>query len=137
VIVERFSQNLINTGIFKLYTAIGFVATLIFFIFNTELFTPLEIIFGTVLVTVGLKGLSNLMLSFVVASLSLDPKREEFDYKYNEDKISMLLNQLVTQDIDEMNKKVNNKEQENKENSDKIEDTKKESSVSNEVEMAS
>ncbi|WP_418186135.1 hypothetical protein ACNSOS_04745 [Aliarcobacter vitoriensis] len=109
MVVERFSQNLINTGIFKVYIAIGFFATLIFFIFNTELFTPLQMLFGAVLVTVALKGLSNLMLSFIVNNFSLEQKKQDFDFRYNEDKIDLLLNQLVTKDINDINENNNDK----------------------------
>ena len=98
MVVERFSQNLINTGIFKIYIAIGFFATIIFFTFNSELFSPLQMLFGAILVTVTLKGFSNLMLSFIVNNFSLDQKRMEFDNRYNEDKINLLLNQLVVKD---------------------------------------
>ena len=101
MVVERFSQNLINTGIFRVYIAIGFFATIIFFTFNTELFSPLQMLFGAILVTVVLKGFSNLMLSFIVNNFSLDEKRADFDNKYNEDKISLLLNQLITKDMSE------------------------------------
>ena len=99
MVVERFSQNLINTGIFKIYIAIGFFATIIFFTFNSELFSPLQMLFGAILVTVTLKGFSNLMLSFIVNNFSLDQKRMEFDNRYNEDKINLLLNQLATKDM--------------------------------------
>lgn len=101
MVVERFSQNLINTGIFRIYIAIGFFATIIFFTFNTELFSPLQMLFGAVLVTVTLKGFSNLMLSFIINNFSLDQKRMDFDNRYNEDKISLLLNQLATKDMRE------------------------------------
>lgn len=101
MVIERFSQDLINSGIFKIYIAIGFFATLIFFIVNVELFTPVEMILGSILITLFLKGLSNLMLSLMVSSFSLDNKRAEFDFKYNEEKINILLNQLVAKDIDE------------------------------------
>lgn len=99
MVVERFSQNLINTGIFKIYIAIGFFATIIFFTFNSELFSPLQMLFGAILVTVTLKGFSNLMLSFIVNNFSLEQKRMDFDNRYNEDKINLLLNQLATKDM--------------------------------------
>jgi len=109
VVVERFSHNLINTGIFKVYIAIGFFATLIFFIFNTELFSPLQMLFGAILVTVFLKGCSNLMLSFIVEHFSLENRKEEFDVKYNEEKLTLLLNQYS---IDELNENENEDEKE-------------------------
>ena len=101
MVVERFSQNLINTGIFRIYIAIGFFATIIFFTFNSELFSPLQMLFGAILVTVTLKGFSNLMLSFIVNNFSLEQKRMDFDNRYNEDKINLLLNQLATKDMTE------------------------------------
>ncbi|MCT7909851.1 hypothetical protein N5915_09825 [Arcobacter lacus] len=104
MVIERFSQNLINSGIFKIYIATGFFATLIFFVVNSELFSPIEMILGSILITIILKGLSNLMLSFMVSSFSLENKKAEFDFKYNEEKINILLNQLVTKDADKINK---------------------------------
>ena len=41
------------------------------------------------------------MLYFIVNNFSLDQKRMEFDNRYNEDKINLLLNQLVVKDIKE------------------------------------
>ncbi|MFW2553388.1 hypothetical protein ACOL3B_07980 [Aliarcobacter butzleri] len=112
MVIERFSQNLINSGIFKIYIATGFFATLIFFVVNSELFSPIEMILGSILITIILKGLSNLMLSFMVSSFSLENKKAEFDFKYNEEKINILLNQLVAKEADEkLNKdSVNNNE---------------------------
>ncbi|MCG3702237.1 hypothetical protein L5F41_09040 [Aliarcobacter butzleri] len=112
MVIERFSQNLINSGIFKIYIATGFFATLIFFVVNSELFSPIEMILGSILITIILKGLSNLMLSFMVSSFSLENKKAEFDFKYNEEKINILLNQLVAKEADEKLSKdsVNNDE---------------------------
>ena len=44
MVIEKFSQTVINSGIFRLYIATGFFATLIFFVLNAELFTPFEMI---------------------------------------------------------------------------------------------
>lgn len=99
MVVEKFSQNLVNTGLFRTYIATGFFATLIFFIFNAELFTPYEIIIGVVSITILLKGLSNIMLSLVISFFSLDNKREELSFKYNEEKIDAMLNELTVKDV--------------------------------------
>ncbi|BAK74252.1 MAG: hypothetical protein AB7S49_00885 [Arcobacter sp.] len=104
MIIERFSQTVINSGIFKLYIAIGFFATLIFFTINADLFTPTEMILGIILVTIILKGISNMMLSLIISLFSLDNKRNEFDFKYNEEKIQVMLNELAVQDVIETNK---------------------------------
>ncbi|WP_323669452.1 hypothetical protein [Aliarcobacter butzleri] len=120
MVIERFSQNLINSGIFKIYIATGFFATLIFFVVNSELFSPIEMILGSILITIILKGLSNLMLSFMVSSFSLENKKAEFDFKYNEEKINILLNQLVAKEADEkLNKDSVNNDEFGAENNDK------------------
>lgn len=98
MIVERFSQNVINTGIFRLYIATGFFATLIFFVVNADLFTPLEMLFGIIGVTVVLKGVSNMMLSLIILLFSLDNKKEELDFKYNAEKIDAMLAEMSIND---------------------------------------
>jgi len=98
MVVEKFSQNVINSGIFKLYIATGFFATLIFFVINADLYTPLEMIFGIVGVTVILKGVSNMMLSLIILLYSLDDKRKELDFKYNEEKINEMMAELGVQE---------------------------------------
>ena len=104
MIIERFSQTVINSGIFRLYIATGFFATLIFFVLNAELFTPFEMILGTILITIVLKGMSNLMLSLIISLFSLDNKRSEFDFKYNEEKIQVMLNELSFKEVMDVNK---------------------------------
>lgn len=104
MIIERFSQTVINSGIFKLYIATGFFATLIFFTLNADLFTPIEMILGIILVTIVLKGVSNIMLSLIISLFSLDNKRSEFDFKYNEDKIQSMLSELSVKDVIDANK---------------------------------
>lgn len=98
MVVEKFSQSVINSGVFRLYIATGFFATLIFFVINADLFTPLEMIFGIIGVTVVLKGVSNMMLSLIILLFNLDNKREELDFKYNEEKINAMMAELGVQD---------------------------------------
>ena len=105
MVIERFSQTVINSGIFKLYIATGFFATLIFFTINADLFTPMEMILGIILVTIVLKGISNMMLSLIVSFFSLDNKRSEFDFKYNEERVQVLLNELTVKDVIDSNNK--------------------------------
>ncbi len=105
MVIERFSQTVINSGIFKFYIATGFFATLIFFTINADLFTPMEMILGIILVTIVLKGVSNMMLSLIVSFFSLDNKRNEFDFKYNEERVQVLLNELTVKDVIDSNNK--------------------------------
>ena len=107
MVIERFSQNLINSGLFKTYIATGFFATLLFLLFNSELFTPIEMLVGIIFVTLLLKGLSNIMISLIISLFSLENKRKEFDFKYNDDKINAMLNELVVKDIMDLNNKEN------------------------------
>lgn len=107
MVVEKFSQNVINTGIFRLYIATGFFATLIFFVVNADLFTPLEMLFGIVGVTIVLKGVSNMMLSLIILLFSLDNKKEELDFKYNSEKIDAMLAEMS---INDANTSVDKKE---------------------------
>jgi len=99
MVVERFSQNVINSGIFRLYIATGFFATVIFFVINADLFTPIEMLFGIMGVTIILKGVSNIMLSMIIAFFSLEDRKNELDFHYNEEKIDAMLNELNVQDI--------------------------------------
>ena len=71
---------------------------------NAELFTPFEMILGTILITIVLKGMSNLMLSLIISLFSLDNKRSEFDFKYNEEKIQVMLNELSVKEVMDVNK---------------------------------
>ena len=104
MVVERFSQTVVNSGIFRLYIATGFFAVLIFFVLNSELYTPLEMIAGVIGVTIILKGLSNMMLSLVILLFNLDNKQRELDFQYQSEKIDILLNELSIQESDGINK---------------------------------
>lgn len=108
MVIERFSQTVINSGVFRLYIAIGFFATLIFFTFNADLFTPMEMMLGIILITIILKGVSNIMLSLIISLFSLDNKRKEFDFKYNEEKIQIMLNELSVKEVIDSNKNLKN-----------------------------
>lgn len=106
MVVEKFSQSVINSGIFRLYIATGFFATLIFFVINANLYTPLEMIFGIIGVTVILKGVSNMMFSLIILLFNLDNKRTELNFKYNEEKIDAMLAELNVQDAQKVGSKV-------------------------------
>ena len=98
MVVQNFSQNVISSGIFRLYIATGFFATMIFFIVNADWFTPFEMIFGVIAVTVVLKGLSNMMLSLIILLFDLTNKREELDFEYHAGKIDSMISELQIND---------------------------------------
>lgn len=68
------------------------------FILNSQLFAPIEIVFGAILVTLFLRGAAHIIFSFIVRNFSLDKKVEDFDIKYNEEKIGFLLNKFKSED---------------------------------------
>lgn len=94
MVIERFSKNVIASGLFRIYIATGFFATSIFFILNVHLFTPIEIVLGIVFITIFLKAVSNIMLSMLILLFNLDNKKEELDIKYHSKKIDELLSEL-------------------------------------------
>ncbi len=98
MVVEKFSKSVVSSGVLKMYTATGFFATLIFFLFNSHMFTIAEMVFGIMVVTIALKGISNIMFSLVISYFSLDNKREELEFKHTSDKIDALLADLTIQD---------------------------------------
>ena len=106
MVVENFSQSVVNSGIFRLYIATGFFATLIFFVINADLYTPLEMIFGIIGVTIILKGVSNMMFSLIILLFNLDNKKTELDFKYNEEKIDAMLAELNVQEAQKVGNQV-------------------------------
>lgn len=95
MVVERFSQGVINSGVFRLYIATGFFATLIFFVVNADLFTPTEMVIGIIAVTVTLKGIANMMLSLLILLFNFDNKQAQIDFEYNSEKIDSILAELT------------------------------------------
>ncbi|MEA1915863.1 MAG: hypothetical protein U9N30_11195 [Campylobacterota bacterium] len=105
MVVERFSQGVINSGLMRLYVATGFFATLIFFVVNADIFTPLEMIGGVIAATVIFKSIGNVMLSLIISLFSLDNKEAQLDYQYNREKIDAMLSELTVQDAQKSNGK--------------------------------
>lgn len=98
MVVERFSQNVLNSGIFRLYIGTGFFAILIYFVLNADMYTPIEMLFGVIIVTVGLKGISNMMFSLIILLFSLENKEAELGFKYNAEKIDAMISELAVQE---------------------------------------
>ena len=107
MVVERFSQSVINSGILRLFIASGFFATVIFFVVNANLYTPLEMIFGIIGITIILKGITNIMLSMIISFFSLENKKNELNFKYIGEKIESMLSELNVQEVLSSNNKLN------------------------------
>jgi len=95
--IEKYITIIYNKLI-KTYVAISFFSTLIYFVINSNLYTPIEIIFYTIFITILFKGLGNIMLSLLIL-LFQDARKEEI-LKYNE------LNSKINSDI--LEKKLKN-----------------------------
>ena len=94
MVVERFSQSVINSGIFRVYIATGFFATAIFFTVNSDFYTPFEMMFGVIGITIILKGISNMMLSLLIMLFSLENQKNKLDFNYHSENIDSLVNEL-------------------------------------------
>ncbi len=94
MVIENFSRKVISSGVFNSFIATGFFATLIFFIFNSHLFTPFEMMFGIVLVTIALKGISNIMFSLIILLFDLKGDRDAHHFKVAEDKLGLLIHEM-------------------------------------------
>lgn len=94
MVIENFSRRVVGSGILNTYVATGFFSILIFFILNSHLFTPLEMMFGTIIVTIALKGISNIMLSLVILLFNLENSKDQQQFKVAEDRLDLLLNEL-------------------------------------------
>ena len=94
MVIERFSQKVLYSGVFNTYIATGFFSTLIFFVINSHLFTPFEMMFGTIIVTVALKGVSNMMLSLIILLFDLEHTKDKYALDMAEDKLDLLVNEI-------------------------------------------
>jgi hypothetical protein len=99
MVIENFSREMINSTIFRTYIATGFFAILIFFILNSHIFTPYEIVLGTMVVTIALKGVSNMMISLIILLFDLQITKDEHTIKLAEDKLDLLMNQMKTHSV--------------------------------------
>jgi len=97
MVIEKFSQKVVSSNLINTYVATAFFATVIFFIINANIYTPLEMISGVILVTVAFKGISNMMFSLVVLLVNLDSDEKSLEFEKTTAKINSLLNELQLQ----------------------------------------
>jgi hypothetical protein len=106
--IEVFARKIMSSGILNIYIAAGFFATLIFFILNSHMFTPLEMTFGTIIITIALKGVSNIMLSLIILLFDLEDNQSEHKFRLAEEKLDLLINEMKMQEATMKSVKVNN-----------------------------
>jgi len=96
--IENFSNYILRSNLINTYVATSFFATLIYFTINANLYTPLEMIGGVMLVTVAFKGIANLMFSLIIALFKFDEKDELEKFDKISTRVNGLLNELSLQE---------------------------------------
>ncbi|MEA3288579.1 MAG: hypothetical protein U9Q04_00245 [Campylobacterota bacterium] len=98
MLVESFSKKILESKIFDTYVAAVFFATLIFFVLNINNYTPFEMIFWIMIVTVGFKGIANIMFSLTIALVDIDNAEESVEFEHESNKLESLVNDLAIQE---------------------------------------
>jgi hypothetical protein len=104
--VERFASGVLKSGVLDTYVAVSFFGTVIYFVLNIHLYTPMEILMWTFIVAIGAKGLANLMLGLVIALYDLGQIEEKNNFEKESERIDQLLAQLKFQEIEKTNEKM-------------------------------
>ena len=95
--IEHFSKRILASKIFDTYVAAGFFATVIFFVLNSSIYTPIEMTVAVVLVTTAFKGIANIMLSMTISLVNLDNKHDSIDFEKSSNKLESLVSDLAIQ----------------------------------------
>jgi len=95
---EEFSKKIIRSGLLDTYVAAVFFGTSVFFVLNSAYYTPIEMMFAIVFVTVLFKGLANVMLSMSISLVNLKNDHEKVDFEESSSKLESLVNDLAIQE---------------------------------------
>jgi hypothetical protein len=106
--VERFAGGVLKSRVLDTYVAASFFGTVIFFILNIHLYTPMEILIWTFIVAIGSKGLANLMLGLLISLYDLSQIEEKNNFDKESERIDQLIAQLKFQEIEKANDKMIN-----------------------------
>lgn len=96
--VENFSNLVQRSSIINIYVATAFFATLIYFVINANLYTPLEMIMGVILSTIAFKGIGNLMFSLIILFFKSNNEQDLKTFDELSTKINGLLGDLSLQE---------------------------------------
>jgi phosphotransferase system glucose/maltose/N-acetylglucosamine-specific IIC component len=107
---EEFSKKLLQSKIFDTYVAAVFFGTVIFFVLNADFYTPIEMIFWVIFVTILFKGLANIMLSLLIALFNLSNEQHRMEFEKASDDLDSLVNDLAIQEAAVQSAKTNNGE---------------------------
>jgi len=94
MVIEGFAHKVVESKVLDIYIATGFFAMLIFFVLNSNAFTPMEIIIGTIMVTVVFKGISNIMFSLIILLFGLKNNKDSYGFRQAEEKLDLLVNEM-------------------------------------------
>ena len=109
MIVESFSKKIIASRLLNTYVAAAFFATLIFFVLNSNVYTPLEMIFWVIVVTIAFKGFANIMLSMTISLVNLENEQDSIEFEQSANKLESLVSDLAIQEAAVQSMKNNNK----------------------------
>jgi len=98
MMVENFSKTIVKSKILDTYVAAVFFATIIFFVLNSGFYSPFEMIAWIVVVTIGFKGIANLMLSMTISLVNLDNTQNQIDFEKSSSKLETLVSDLAIQE---------------------------------------
>lgn len=104
---EEFSKVLLKSRIFDTYVAAVFFGTAIFFVLNASFYTPIEMIFVIVFVTILFKGLSNIMISMIISLINLENVHDKMEFEKSADKLESLVNDLAIKEAATQSAKTN------------------------------
>jgi hypothetical protein len=109
-------DKLKNSGFIDLYLLFGFVLAVSFFILNYRDYSPIEILFGVIFITVVLKSLINIIVGYLVKYEDMKEIEESNKYQDELVNIESLLKDLSIQtlsktvdDIDKIDESSDNK----------------------------
>ena len=98
MLVENFSKKIITSRLFDTYVAASFFATMIFFVLNSNIYTPFEMILGVILVTIAFKSIANIMLSMTISLVNLDNEQDAIEFEESSNKLESLVSDLAIQE---------------------------------------
>ena len=109
MLVEDFSKKLVASGVLDIYVAASFFATLIFFVLNSNIYSPFEMILGVILATIAFKSLANIMLSMAISLVNLNNEQDVVEFEEASNKLESLVSDLAIQEAAVQSMKNNKK----------------------------
>jgi hypothetical protein len=86
------------SGIEDIFVFTGFIAVVIFFIINSDIFTVADIVIGSIFTLMILKSIYFMMVGFVTSLASIDVIEEDIKFKNSIDRVEAALGDLLVQE---------------------------------------